>query len=78
MSLIEISRVPTARETTDSLFASSVQNLYNANEMEVPFIDLVTSVPVTHMEDLPADPVMQLILEGMKQLSKGLQTLSKV
>lgn len=25
-------------------------------EMEVPFIDLVTSVPLPHMEDLPGQP----------------------
>lgn len=30
--------------------------MYNDAEMEVPFIDLVTSVPLRHMEDLPGQP----------------------
>lgn len=53
-------QVPTALESTDGIFASSVQNLYIANQMELPFIDLVMSVPITHTENLGTTAGVQL------------------
>lgn len=50
-SLVVETAIPTTAERMDGMFASSVQNLYDANEMEVPFIDLVTSVPMTQTEN---------------------------
>ncbi|XP_044342072.1 uncharacterized protein [Triticum aestivum] len=49
-SLIDDDAAQNEEMTADGLFASSVQILYDVNEMKVPFIDLVTSVAVNDNE----------------------------